>query len=166
MAGNAAMSSSTSTLRLEIADLERLLFRFRPSNVESLRLAREGDRLLLRLEGLRLPTPLLPAIAATFEVKAGLVEGLRNVVGVRLVAEKLPLGLQAMANPFLDKLVEKMMPPDASAYVEVRSPNVFRVHLEKIPEYGRPFRETLTLARLTVPGPDGGALEAGFSVRA
>ncbi|HET9299249.1 MAG TPA: hypothetical protein VFO11_04845, partial [Candidatus Polarisedimenticolaceae bacterium] len=158
------MPSSTSTLRLEIADLERLLFRFRPSHVESLRLAREGNRLLLRLEGLRLPTPLLPAIAATFEVKAGLVEGLRNVVGVHLVAEKLPLGLQALANPFLDKLVEKMLPPDASAYVEVRSPNVFRVHLERIPQYGRTFRETLTLTRLTVPAPDGGALEAGFGV--
>jgi len=160
------MSPSSSALRLEIADLERLLVRFRPPHVESLRLAREGDRLLLRLEGLRLPTPLLPAIAATFEVKAGLVDGLRNVVGVRLVAEKLPLGLQTVANPFLDKLVEKMLPPGASAYVEVRSPNVFRVHLEKIPEYGRPFRETLALTRLTVPAPGGGALEASFAVRA
>jgi hypothetical protein len=159
------MSSSSSTLSLETADLERLLFRFRPPQVESLRLAREGERLLLRLEGLKLPTPLLPAIAATFEVKAGLVQGLRNVVGVRLVAEKLPLGLQAVANPFLDKLVEMMLPPEAAAYVEVRSPNVFRLHLEKIPEYGRPFREALTLIRLTVPAPSGGALEAGFDVR-
>jgi hypothetical protein len=159
------MSSSSSTLCLEIADLERLLFRFRPPHVESLRLAREGDRLLLRLEGLKLPTPLLPAIAATFEVKAGLVEGSRNVVGVRLVAEKLPLGLQAVANPFLDKLVERMLPPEASAYVEVRSPNVFRVHLEKVPQYGRPFREALTLTRLSVPAPGGGALEARFGLR-
>ena len=159
------MASSSSTLRLEIADLERLIARFRPPNIGSFRLAREGDRLLLHLDELRLPTPLVPAFSATFEVKAGLVEGARNVVGVRMVAEKLPLGLQAVANPFLDKLVEKMLPPDASAYVEVRSPNVFRVHLEKIPEYGRPFRETLTLARLTVPGPGGSALEAGFGVR-
>jgi len=160
------MPSSSSSLRLEIADLERLLVRFRPPNVERMRLAREGDRLLLHLEGLRLPAPLVPAFAATFEVKAGLVDGARNVIGVRLVAEKLPLGLQAVANPFLDKLVEKMLPADASSYVEVRSPNVFRVHLEKIPEYGRPFRETLTLTRLTLPAPGGGALEAGFGVRA
>ena len=159
------MAPSSSTLRLEIADLERLLLRYRPPQVESLRLAHDGSRLLLQLEGRRLPTPLLPAIAATFEVQAGLVEGARNVVGVRLVAEKLPFGFQAVANPFLDKLVEKMLPPGASSYVEVRSPNVFRVHLERIPEYGRPFRETLTLTRLTVPAPGGGALEAAFGVR-
>jgi len=159
------MPSSSSTLRLEIADVERLIARFRPPNIGSFRLVREGERLLLHLQELRLPTPLVPAFSATFEVKAGLVEGTRNVVGVRLVAEKLPLGLQAVANPFLDKLVEKMLPPDASAYVEVRSPNVFRVHLEKIPEYGRPFRETLLLTGLTVPGPSGSALEASFGVR-
>lgn len=159
------MPSSASKLRLEIADLERLIARFRPPQVGSFRLVRDGDRLLLHLDALQLPTPLLPAIDATFQVKAALVKGKRNVVAVHLVAEKLPLGLQTLANPFLDKVVEKILPPEAAAFVEIRSPAVFWVHLERIPDHGRRLAEGLTLTGLTVPAREG-ALEASFALRA
>ena len=159
------MPSPTSNLRLEIADLERLIARFRPPQLGSFRLARDEKRLLLHLDELQLPTPLLPAIQATFEVKAALVKGKRNVVAVHVVADKLPLGLQALANPFLDKVVEKILPPEAAAFVEIRSPVLFWVHLERIPDHGRRLAETLTLTGLTVPGREG-ALEASFALRA
>ena len=154
-----------SILRLDLADLERLLARFLLPNASGLRVAREGDRLLLHVLELRLPTPLLPAFSATFRVKAALVEGARNLVAVHLQAERLPLGLQVLANPFLDKVVERMLPAGASAYVDIRSPSLVWVRLEAIPDYGKPFAETLTLTRLTVPGPEGSALEAAFGVR-
>jgi hypothetical protein len=158
------MRSSTSILRLDVADLERLLARFASPYVARPRVVREGDRLLLQVDALRLPTPLLPAFPASFELKAGLVEGMRNVVAVRLQAEKLPLGLQALANPFLDKLAEQLLPPAAATFVEIHPPSVFWIHLERIPEHGRPFAELLTLTALAVPGRDGSALEASFGV--
>jgi hypothetical protein len=159
------MRSSTSILRLDVADLERLLARFAPPHLARPRVVREGDRLLLQVDALRLPTPLLPAFPASFELKAGLVEGMRNVVAVRLQAEKLPLGLQALANPFLDKLVERLLPPEAVAFVETRSPVLFWIYLERIPEHGRRFAEAVTLTRVTVPGRDGAAMEAEFEVK-
>jgi hypothetical protein len=154
-----------STFRLDVADLERLFARFPVRNASGIGVVREGDRLLVRVEEMRLSTPLLPAFQATFAVKAALVQGARNVVAIHLQAEKLPLGLQAMANPFLDKMVERILPPGAAAYVEIRSPSLLWVRLEAIPGYGKPFAQTLTLTRLAAPGPDGAALEAAFGVR-
>ena len=156
---------SPSSLRLDLADLERLLARYPLPHASGIRVAREEDRLRLHVADLQLPTPLMPSFPATLDLKAGLVEGARNVVAVHLRADELPLGLQVLANAFLDKVVERILPRGASAYVEVRSPSLLWVRLERIPDYGRPFADAVTLTDLRIPGGDGAALEASFTVR-
>lgn len=156
---------ATSALRLDLADLERLIARFPLPHASGVSLTNEGDRLAVHVDELQLPSPLVPAFQATFELTATMVEGTRNLVAVHLQVQKLPMGMQLLANPFLDKLVEQVLPAGAEAYVEVRSPSLVWVHLERIPDYGRPFADALTLTHLLVPGRDGSALEAGFGVR-
>jgi hypothetical protein len=156
---------ASSRLRLDPADLERLLSRFPSPYAAGLRVARADGGLRLLVSGLRLPAPLIPAFDATFAVQAALVPEERNVVAVRMQIESLPFGLETLVNPFLDTLVRSLLPPEASAFVEVRSPSLLRVRLEAIPEYGRGFADVLTVTSLTAPGPDGAALEATFQVR-
>jgi hypothetical protein len=156
---------ATSALRLDLADLERLLVRFPLPHASGIRLANGKDRLVVEVDQLRVPSPLVPPFPATFELTATMVEGTRNVVAVHLQVQKLPMGMQLLANPFLDKLVEQVLPEGAEAYVEVRSPSLVWVYLERIPEYGRPFADAVTVTHLLVPGRKGSAAEVGFAVR-
>lgn len=152
-----------TSLHLSAADLERLLARFAGDRARGYRCEAGQGRLRVTAHGVRIPGHAA-GFDATFDVRATLAPGMRNLVIVQLRIEKLPLGLQWIVNPMLESILRGLAGRQAAGYVEVRSSSEVRIHLEALPRIGPAFGDGLLLTGVAAPGEAGSAMSLWLEV--
>ena len=153
-----------SMLHLTTSDVERLLRRHAAGIASAFRCEVRDGKLYVTAVGVQVPSSLIPSFDVTFQVTVALAPAQRNVLVAHATVERLPMGLQWIANPFLDDIARALLSEEAKQFVEVRSGSEMWIHLERLPGAAQLVSEMLTITRVRCPAAGGTALGVEFSV--